>query len=411
MEEREIISVAQLNAWVKSLLEDEPAFHQIWVEGEISNYKHQSSGHLYFSLKDNQASVRCVMFSAKARLLRFRPDNSMKVLLRATVSLYERDGQYQLYVSQMEPQGIGSLALALEQLKTRLSEEGLFAEHLKKPLPFLPKSVGIVTSATGAAVHDIISVITRRCPGVQLYLTPVLVQGPGAAEQIATAIDLFNQHHLAEVLIVGRGGGSLEELWAFNEEVVVRAIHRSKIPVVSAVGHETDFTLSDFVADLRAPTPSAAAELVVPDLQKMKDQINELQNRLLNAIEMSFKQKQERLFYYQNKLEPEIFRSWLQHKQNSLSDPQQRMVHAITLLVQQRTSQWQNLCGKLDALSPLHILSRGYAFCQNEQTLDIITSIRQLRLGDEVRITLADGNATGKILEIKEQGNGGDQNA
>ena len=411
MEEREIISVAQLNAWVKSLLEDEPAFHQIWVEGEISNYKHQSSGHLYFSLKDNQASVRCVMFSAKARLLRFRPDNSMKVLLRATVSLYERDGQYQLYVSQMEPQGIGSLALALEQLKTRLSEEGLFAEHLKKPLPFLPKSVGIVTSATGAAVHDIISVITRRCPGVQLYLTPVLVQGPGAAEQIATAIDLFNQHHLAEVLIVGRGGGSLEELWAFNEEVVVRAIHRSKIPVVSAVGHETDFTLSDFAADLRAPTPSAAAELVVPDLQKMKDQINELQNRLLNAIEMSFKQKQERLFYYQNKLEPEIFRSWLQHKQNSLSDPQQRMVHAMTLLVQQRTSQWQNLCGKLDALSPLHILSRGYAFCQNEQTLDIITSIRQLRLGDEVRITLADGNATGKILEIKEQGNGGDQNA
>jgi exodeoxyribonuclease VII large subunit len=348
------------------------------------------------------------MFSAKARLLRFRPDNSMKVLLRATVSLYERDGQYQLYVSQMEPQGIGSLALALEQLKNRLSEEGLFAEHLKKPLPFLPKSVGIVTSATGAAVHDIISVITRRCPGVQLYLTPVLVQGPGAAEQIATAIDLFNQHHLAEVLIVGRGGGSLEELWAFNEEVVVRAIHRSKIPVVSAVGHETDFTLSDFVADLRAPTPSAAAELVVPDLQKMKDQINELQNRLLNAIEMSFKQKQERLFYYQNKLEPEIFRSWLQHKQNSLSDPQQRMVHAITLLVQQRTSQWQNLCGKLDALSPLHILSRGYAFCQNDQTQDIITSIRQLRLGDEVRITLADGTATGKILEIKEQGNGGD---
>ena len=411
MEEREIISVVQLNAWVKSLLEDEPAFHQIWVEGEISNYKHQSSGHLYFSLKDNQASVRCVMFSAKARLLRFRPDNSMKVLLRATVSLYERDGQYQLYVSQMEPQGIGSLALALEQLKNRLSEEGLFAEHLKKPLPFLPKSVGIVTSATGAAVHDIISVITRRCPGVQLYLTPVLVQGPGAAEQIATAIDLFNQHHLAEVLIVGRGGGSLEELWAFNEEVVVRAIHRSNIPVVSAVGHETDFTLSDFAADLRAPTPSAAAELVVPDLQKMKDQINELQNRLLNAIEMSFKQKQERLFYYQNKLEPEIFRSWLQHKQNSLSDPQQRMLHAMTLLVQQRTSQWQNLCGKLDALSPLHILSRGYAFCQSEQTQDIITSISQLRLGDEVRITLADGNATGKILEIKEQGNGGDQNA
>jgi len=411
MEEREIISVSQLNAWVKSLLEDEPAFHQIWVEGEISNYKQQSSGHLYFSLKDDQASVRCVMFSAKARLLRFRPDNSMKVLLRASVSLYERDGQYQLSISQMEPQGIGSLALALEQLKKRLTTEGLFDEQNKKPLPFFPKTVGIVTSPSGAAIHDIISVITRRCPGVTLYLAPVLVQGPGAAEQIAAAIEMFNLQHLAEVLIIGRGGGSLEELWAFNEEVVVRAIHQSAIPVVSAVGHETDFTLSDFAADLRAPTPSAAAELVVPDLQMLKDQILGLKNRLSNSIEVLFKHKQERLFYYQNKLEPDIFRSWLQHKQNSLSVPQQRLLHLMTLLVQQRTGNWQNLCGKLEALSPLRILSRGYAFCQNEQTEEIITSVKRLRLGDEISITFVDGKATGRILEIKEHESGGDQNA
>jgi exodeoxyribonuclease VII large subunit len=411
MEEREIISVSQLNAWVKSLLEEEPAFHQIWVEGEISNYKQQSSGHLYFSLKDDQASVRCVMFSAKARLLRFRPDNSMKVLLRASVTLYERDGQYQLSISQMEPQGMGSLALALEQLKKRLTAEGLFGEESKKSLPFFPKTVGIVTSPSGAAVHDIISVITRRCPGVTLYLAPVLVQGPGAAEQIAAAIEMFNQHHLVEVLIVGRGGGSLEELWAFNEEVVVRAIYQSAIPVVSAIGHETDFTLSDFAADLRAPTPSAAAELVVPNLQMLKEQILGLNNRLNNSIDVIFKQKQERLFYYQNKLEPEIFRSWLQHKQNSLSVPKQRLLHLTTLLVQQRTGQWQNLCGKLEALSPLRILSRGYAFCQNEQTEEIITSITRLRLGDEINITFVDGKATGRILEIKEHENGGDQNA
>lgn len=411
MEEREIISVSQLNAWVKSLLEEEPSFHQIWVEGEISNFKQQSSGHLYFSLKDDQASVRCVMFSAKARLLRFRPDNSMKVFLKASVSLYERDGQYQLYISQMEPQGMGSLALALEQLKKRLTGEGLFDEKSKKPLPFFPKSVGIVTSPSGAAVHDIISVITRRCPGVNLYLAPVLVQGPGAAEQIAAAIEMFNQQGLAEVLIIGRGGGSLEELWAFNEEVVVRAIHQSEIPVVSAVGHETDFTLSDFAADLRAPTPSAAAELVVPDLQLLKEQLHGLQSRLTNSIEILLKQKQERLFYYQNKLEPDIFRSWLQHKQNSLSDPQQRLMHAMTLMVQQKMGRWQNLCGKLEALSPLQILSRGYAFCQNEKSKEIITSITQMRLGDEVSITFADGKAVGRILELREHESGGDQDA
>lgn len=407
MEQRDILSVSQLNAWVKSLLDEEPGLSQVWVEGEISNYKQQSSGHLYFSLKDEQAAVRCVMFNTKARLLRFRPDNSMKVLLKASVSLYERDGQYQLYVSQMEPQGIGSLALALEQLKRKLAEEGLFNPEHKQKLPFFPKKVGIITSPSGAAVHDIISVITRRCPGVTLRLLPVLVQGPGSAEQIATAIDLMNQHALAEVLIVGRGGGSLEELWAFNEEVVVRAISRSKIPIISAVGHETDYTLSDFVADLRAPTPSAAAELVVPDVLALVNQSNHLRNRLHLQTENILKNKQERLSYYQNKLEPDIFRSWLLQKQKSLADSQQHLFQSMKQIHQQKNASLERLSGTLDALSPLRILSRGYAFCQNEKTNEIITTVEQLRWGDEVQITFSDGHAIGRILEIKGKENGG----
>ncbi|HZW49322.1 MAG TPA: exodeoxyribonuclease VII large subunit, partial [Bacillota bacterium] len=273
MEAREHMSVSQLNQFVKSLLDEVPFLKDVWVEGEISNFKLQNSGHLYFSLKDAQSSIRCVMFSMKARMLRFRPDNAMKVLLRGSVSLYERDGQYQLYATQMEPLGMGSLALALEQMKQRLAAEGLFDANRKTALPFLPKRVGVVTSPTGAAFRDIVNVITRRCPGVEIILAPVLVQGPGAAEQIAEAIQLFNRNRLADVLIVGRGGGSLEELWAFNEEAVARAIADSQIPIVSAVGHETDFTIADFAADLRAPTPSAAAELVVPELAALKDEV------------------------------------------------------------------------------------------------------------------------------------------
>lgn len=407
MEVREHLTVSQLNQFVKSLLDEVPILKDVWVEGEISNFKLLNSGHLYFSLKDAQSSIRCVMFSAKARLLRFRPDNAMKVLLRGSVSLYERDGQYQLYATQMEPLGMGSLALALEQMKQRLAAEGLFDANRKKTLPFLPKRVGVVTSPTGAAFRDIVNVITRRCPGVAILLAPVLVQGPGAAEQIAAAIRLFNRKQLADVLIVGRGGGSLEELWAFNEETVARAISESLIPIVSAVGHETDFTIADFAADLRAPTPSAAAELVVPELAGLKDEVTDFSIRLELAANGFLRQKQERLLFYQNKLEPDLFLSWLRRKQDALHDPSQRLQHALSIFLAQKNSHFSMLNGKLDTLSPLRILSRGYTMCQNEASRQVISSLEQIVLGDEIRINFSDGSAVARILEISDKLTGG----
>ncbi|MCE5196463.1 MAG: exodeoxyribonuclease VII large subunit [Negativicutes bacterium] len=407
MEAREHLTVSQLNQFVKSLLDEVPILQDIWVEGEISNFKLQNSGHLYFSLKDAQSSIRCVMFSSRARLLRFRPDNAMKVLLRGSVSLYERDGQYQLYATQMEPLCMGSLALALEQRKQRLTAEGLFDANRKKPLPFLPKRVGVVTSPTGAAFRDVVNVITRRCPGVNILLAPVLVQGPGAAEQIAAAIQLFNHRQLADVLIVGRGGGSLEELWAFNEEVVARAIAASQIPIVSAVGHETDFTLADFAADLRAPTPSAAAELVVPELAGLRDEVADFNRRLQSAVNSIFRQKQEKLLFYQNKLEPELFLGWLRRKQDALRGPSQRLQHAMLVFLAQKNSRFALLNGKLDALSPLRILSRGYTMCQHEGSRTVISSLTQIVLGDEIRIHFSDGSAVARILEMDEPLTGG----
>lgn len=403
MEQREVFSVSQINAYAKNLLENQPELQNIWVEGEISNYRRQYSGHLYFSLKDEKSSIRCVMFSSRAKFLPFEPENDMKVMVKASVSIYERDGQFQLYLNRMEPLGVGSLALAFEQLRNRLSEEGLFDSDKKKPLPFLPKTVGVVTSPTGAAVHDIISVISRRNPGVNILLAPVLVQGPGAAEEIAKAIELFNREENVDVLIVGRGGGSLEELWAFNEEIVVRAIYASAIPIISAVGHETDFTLSDFTADIRAATPSAAAELAVPDLYILKEQIAQLNTSLNRGINTHLNRLQESLLYYQNKLEPEIFSSWLLSKQSSLNEKKTRLNHLMELAQHNRSSNLKSIVGRLEVLSPLKILSRGFAFCQNIQTKKIVTSVEDVILGDELSITFSDGQAIGRVLEIREE--------
>ena len=403
MEQREVFSVSQINAYAKNLLENQPELQNIWVEGEISNYRRQYSGHLYFSLKDEKTSYRSVMFSSRSKFLPFEPENDMKVMVKASVSIYERDGQFQLYLNRMEPLGVGSLALAFEQLRNRLSEEGLFDSDKKKLLPFLPKTVGVVTSPTGAAVHDIISVISRRNPGVNILLAPVLVQGPGAAEEIAKAIELFNREENVDVLIVGRGGGSLEELWAFNEEIVVRAIYASAIPIISADGHETDFTLSDFTADIRAATPSAAAELAVPDLYILKEQIAQLSTSLNRGINTHLNRLQESLLYYQNKLEPEIFSSWLLSKQSSLNEKKTRLNHLMELAQHNRSSNLKSIVGRLEVLSPLKILSRGFAFCQNIQTKKIVTSVEDVILGDELSITFSDGQAIGRVLEIREE--------
>ena len=257
-------TVSEVNEYINKLLRGDIILRNLNVEGEISNFKLHSSGHMYFSIKDDNSRLRCVMFRGQSRLLKFLPEEGMKVIVKGYVALYERDGQYQLYIQEMQPAGIGALYLAYEQLKEKLEREGLFYESTKKPLPFLPERIGVVTSPTGAAIRDIISVINRRNPNVEIIIYPVLVQGTESKEQIVEAIDYFNKNNYVDVIIVGRGGGSIEELWSFNEEVVARSIFSSKIPIVSAVGHETDFTIADFVADMRAATPSAAAELVIP---------------------------------------------------------------------------------------------------------------------------------------------------
>ena len=265
-----VYSVNELNSYVKRILDNDENLKHIFVTGEISNYKAHYSGHLYMTIKDESASVKAVMFAGNASRLRFRPENGMKVLIFGTVSLFPRDGSYQLYISDMQPDGMGALSVAFEQLKKKLAAEGLFSDSYKKPIPKFPTRIGVITSETGAAVQDIFNVLSRRFPSAEVVLRPTQVQGDGAAQDIAKAIYVFNEYNAADVLIVGRGGGSIEDLWAFNEEVVARAVFASEIPVISAVGHETDYTICDFVADLRAPTPSAAAELAVPDRLELK---------------------------------------------------------------------------------------------------------------------------------------------
>ncbi len=283
--DRKILTVSRLTALIKGVLEEN--FEHVWVEGEISNLAMPVSGHLYFTLKDAAAQLRCVMFRASSRALRFKPKDGMGVVVRGRVSLFEPRGEYQLIVEYLEPQGIGALQLAFSQLKERLAKEGLFAEAHKKPIPRLPQRIGVVTSATGAAIHDILNVLNRRFANVEVLIYPVKVQGEGAAREIAQAVKDFNRYGNIDVMIVGRGGGSIEDLWAFNEEVVARAIYHSRIPVISAVGHEVDFTIADFVADLRAPTPSAAAELVVKSKAELDAELDALSHRLRQAIHRS----------------------------------------------------------------------------------------------------------------------------
>ncbi|MBQ4160836.1 MAG: exodeoxyribonuclease VII large subunit, partial [Clostridia bacterium] len=292
------LTVSELNARMKYIIDSVPAFANIWIKGEISNFKLHFSGHIYMTLKDDGGVLRAVMFKGSAQKLAFVPENGMKVLARGRISVYERDGGYQLYVEEMQPDGLGALHLAFEQLKKRLEEEGLFDQKHKKPIPKFPNTVGVVTAATGAAVRDIINVISRRYPKAKVLLYPALVQGEGAAEDVSRGIAYFNENKCADVLIVGRGGGSIEDLWAFNEEITARAIFASEIPIVSAVGHEVDFTIADFVADLRAPTPSAAAELVVPSALEVKERVSVLVLRALNGMRGKLQSKRLMLARY-----------------------------------------------------------------------------------------------------------------
>lgn len=395
-----VLTVGQLNAYVKSILDGDANLTNVFVCAEISNFtNHYRTGHFYFSLKDEAAVIRAVMFRSSAQRIKFLPQDGMRVIVRGRVSLYERDGQYQLYVDDMQPDGVGALNLAFEQLKERLSKEGLFAPEKKKPLPRCPMRVGVVTSPTGAAVRDIINVLSRRFPLAEVILQPVQVQGGEAPGQIVQAIRLFNERHAADVLIVGRGGGSIEELWAFNDEGVARAVAASEIPVVSAVGHETDYTICDFAADLRAPTPSAAAELCVPDAQDELKRIRLLLRSAGQAARRRLEREQQRLDALTARAGLQEPSRLYERRRQAADGLARRLNQAASALLLRQNGRLAPLTGKLDALSPLKVLSRGYAIAYAAHKP--VHSVSEVSAGDPLELRWFDGSARCTVLETE----------
>lgn len=386
----EPISVTALNRYVKQLLDRDAVLSRVLVRSEISNYKMYPSGHHYFSLKDAESSIRCVMFRREASSLRFRPENGMKVIVSGRVSVFPRDGAYQLYCDTMVPDGVGDLAAAFEQLKNRLHREGLFDPAHKKPIPAYPKTIALVTSPAGAAVRDMIRILGERWPLAKVLVVPVRVQGEEAPEEIVQALDLVNACQAADLIITGRGGGSMEDLWAFNDEEVARAIWRSQIPVISAVGHEPDVTIADFAADLRASTPSNAAELAVPDQEELRETLGHLSARLEKAMDRSLRLRRERLTrlggspYLRSPLRP------IQEKRLLLDYQQQRLSRSGERLLGEARQRLGRLAATLDALSPFRVLSRGYAITQKEDGT-VLSTIEQAAVGDSLRVRLSDG--------------------
>lgn len=393
------VSVTQLTGYIKLLLDRDELLAQTCVRGELSNYKIHSSGHHYFTLKDEGAVISCVLFRSDAMRLRFRPESGMKVILTGRVSLFPRSGQYQLYVSHMQPDGAGDLAVAFEQLKQKLQAQGVFDAAHKKPLPRYPERVALVTSPTGAAVRDMIRILGRRWPLASVLVCPVRVQGEGAAEEIAAMLELVDAAGLADVIITGRGGGSLEDLWAFNEEIVARAIYRCKTPVISAVGHEPDVTIADFAADVRAATPSNGAELAVCDRAELRALLEQQARRMEKAQERRLELLRQRL---RRLSERPVLRSpegSLQQKELLLELLRQRLERAAAAAVEKRQRQFAALSGRLDALSPLKVLARGYAVATRQE--QVLHSVAQLSPGEEIRLRLSDGTALCAVERIE----------
>lgn len=380
-------TVSQLNAYMKRVVDGQTALNDIWIKGEISNFKDHYSGHLYITLKDEGGVLKAVMFKSAAVHLTFRPEDGMKVLARGRIGVYEQGGTYQLYINEMTPDGVGELYVAYEQLKKKLEEEGLFEESKKKPIPQYPERVGVITAATGAAVRDIINVITRRYPYCEIILYPSLVQGAGASENIVEGIEYFNKNNLCDTLIVGRGGGSIEDLWAFNEEIVARAIYASEIPIISAVGHETDFTIADFVADLRAPTPSAAAEIAVPSQLELVSKISTMVSRMKAAQVNSLKNKRLRVEKLSMRSPKDRIDDLRQKNDNLIRQAEK----SFLLCLEGNKKMLSRLLAKLDALSPLAVMARGYGIaCQEDGT--VIRSVSQMTQGMDFTLKLTDGD-------------------
>lgn len=401
------LSVSQLNEYVRRSLASDPLLHNLCVTGELSNLKRHVSGHWYFTLKDADAAINCAMFRQAAMGLRFRPENGQRVRVFGGVGLYSKTGAYQLYVDAMEPDGLGDLYLRFEALKRRLTQEGLFDESRKKPLPFLPRGVGIVTSKTGAVVHDIARVTWRRFPGMPLYLRAVQVQGEGAAAEIAQGLRLLDQLPEVDVIIVGRGGGSMEDLWAFNEEAVARAISECHTPVISAVGHETDFTIADFAADVRAATPSAAAELAVPEKDALLQDLGLLRDRLGQAALTALSPKRLGLAAAQKRLMARAPAGRGERMRSALSTLVHRMDAAARAAVESRRNRLEQASLRLRASGPMETMRRGYAVVLRQGAL--VRSVSALRLGDGITVRLADGSVRAQVCEEDEK-HGGTQN-
>ena len=383
------VTVSDLNRYIKDKIANDENLSQVLVKGEISNFKNHYTGHMYFTLKDENSLIKCVCFKTYAEKLTFMPKDGMKVIVLGSVSVYERDGIYQIYVKIMEEDGLGDLYTKYKELKEKLEKEGLFDETHKQKIPLMPKVIGVLTSQTGSVIRDIINVSTRRNPNVYIRLLPVPVQGEGAAEKIADGIEFMNENNLADVLILARGGGSLEDLWPFNEEIVARSIYDSKIPIISAVGHETDFSISDFVADLRAPTPSAAAELAVPNVYEVKRKIESYQDRLRMAL---IKKVEVMRLRYDKCIASSTFREPLRKVNDNyllIDNFLKRLEASIKIKQEKEKNKYVELVSKLDALSPLKTLSRGYSIA--EKYGKIVKSKEELKKGDKIDLRFTDG--------------------
>lgn len=396
-----VLSVTQINEYIRSKMDADPRLTDVVIRGEISNYKLYPSGHHYFTLKDEGAALRCVMFKGNAMKLRFRPENGMKILAMGKISVFPRDGAYQLYCSAMAMDGIGDLHTAFEQLKVKLNAQGLFDPAHKKPIPRYPGIIGIVTSAAGAALHDMLRILRHRYPLTRVMLLPVRVQGVEAPGEIAAAIGYANRHQLADLLIVGRGGGSIEDLWAFNDERVAYAIYDSQIPVISAVGHEPDVTISDYVADLRAATPSNAAELAVPDQDGLRQTLDVMTASMATCVSRQLKSARVHLNTLAASPGLQSPLGYLQQRRRNLENLRERLSAAQTHQISLKKQRFIGFTSKLDALSPLKVLTRGYALTQQVDGT-VIRSVRQVKTEDRIRVTLADGSITAKVTEVKE---------
>lgn len=397
-----ILSISQLNEYIRGRMDADPILAQVAVRGEISNYKMYPSGHHYFTLKDESSTLRCVLFKGNAGRLRFRPENGMKVIAIGKVSVYPRDGAYQLYCTSMTTDGVGDLHAAFEQLQKKLEAQGLFDPSHKKKLPRYPGTIGIITSAAGAAVHDMLRILRKRYPLSHVRLLPVRVQGSEAPEEIAAAIHYANHYQLADLLIVGRGGGSIEDLWAFNDERVAYAIYRSEIPVISAVGHEPDVTISDYVADLRAATPSNAAELAVPDQNALRQNLDAVSDAMAYAFNRQIKMARQHLQVLSASSVLQSPTSYLEQKRQGVELLKNRLLSAQNQNLMRDKQRYIAIVSKLDAMSPLKVLTRGYSMAQSERGV-VIRSVSQISIGERIRIRVSDGSISATVMN-KEEG-------